>query len=221
MKLELRKTADGSNTLYVPALDEHYHSFHGAFQEANHVFIKNGLLNQNKKELHILEVGFGTGLNALITACESTHLDYTIDYVGVEAYPVSSELMAKMNYASLFDDSNAVLFFEEIIHSEWGKRNEIHSKFKLTKLEKRIEDTVCDKKFDLIYFDAFGPRVQAEMWDFSMLKKMYSFLNFHGELVTYCAKGQFKRDLKSAGFEVVSLPGPPGKREMVRARKNK
>ena len=221
MKLELRKTADGSNTLYVPDLDEHYHSFHGAFQEAKHVFIKNGLLNQDKKELRILEVGFGTGLNALLTACESVRFGYTIDYVGIEAYPVSSEIMAKMDYATLFEDSNAALFFEEIIHSKWSKPSLIHPKFQLTKLEERIEETVCDKKIDLIYFDAFGPRVQKEIWDISILKKMNSLLNFNGELVTYCAKGQFKRDLKSAGFEVFSLDGPSGKREMVRARKNK
>ena len=144
MKLELRKTADGSNTLYVPDLDEHYHSFHGAFQEATHVFIKNGLLNQDKKELRILEVGFGTGLNALLSARESVRFGYTIDYVGIEAYPVSSELMAKMDYATLFEDSNAALFFEEIIHSKWSKPSLIHPKFQLTKIEERIEETFCE-----------------------------------------------------------------------------
>ena len=221
MKLELRKTADGSNTLYVPELDEHYHSFHGALQEARHVFIKNGLLNQEKKSLRILEVGFGTGLNALLTACQAVSSNYTIDYVGIEAYPVTNELMVEMDYGSLITEKNVALFLEQIIYSEWEQSNTIHSKFTLTKLEQRIEDTELDKKIDLIYFDAFGPRVQAEMWDVSILKKMYSFLNLNGELVTYCAKGQFKRDLKSAGFEVVNLPGPPGKREMVRARKNK
>lgn len=221
MKLELRKTADGSNTLYVPELDEHYHSFHGALQEAQHVFIKNGLLNQEKKSIRILEVGFGTGLNALLTACEAVRSTYTIDYIGVEAYPVKTELMRKMDYGSLITDDNIALFLEQIIFAEWGQCNKIHSKFKLTKLEQRIEDTECDKKFDLIYFDAFGPCAQAEMWDISILKKMHSFLNLNGELVTYCAKGQFKRDLKSAGFEVFNLPGPPGKREMVRAQKNK
>ena len=221
MKLELRKTADGSNTLYVPELDEHYHSFHGALQEAKHVFIKNGLLNQEKKSIRILEVGFGTGLNALLTACEAVRSNYTIDYVGIEAYPVATELMQKMDYGSLITDNNVALFLEKIIHSEWEQSNTVHSKFKLTKLKQRIENTEFDKKFDLIYFDAFGPRVQAEMWDVSILKKMHSFLNLNGELVTYCAKGQFKRDLKSADFEVFNLPGPPGKREMVRARKNK
>jgi len=221
MKRELRKTADGSNTLYVPDLDEHYHSFHGALQEAKHVFIQNGLLNQKKTSLRVLEVGFGTGLNALLTACAAFRLGYTIDYVGIEAYPVPTELMEKMDYACLLEDNNAALFYEQIIHSKWSTTNSIHAKFQLTKLEERIEDTLIGKKFDLIYFDAFGPRIQNEIWNVSILKKMYSFLNFDGELVTYCAKGQFKRDLKSCGFEVFSLNGPPGKREMVRSRKIK
>jgi tRNA U34 5-methylaminomethyl-2-thiouridine-forming methyltransferase MnmC len=221
MKLQLRKTADGSNTLYVPELDEHYHSFHGAIQEANHIFIKNGLLNQKKKSIRLLEVGFGTGLNALLTACEGQKSDYQIDYVGVEAYPVPAELMQKMDYVSLIDDASAGDYFDKIIHSKWSQKTTIHSGFKLTKLEERIKDTLSDKKFDLIYFDAFGPRVQSDMWNIELLEKMFSFLNFNGELVTYCAQGQFKRDLKEVGFEVFSLPGPPGKREMVRARKNK
>jgi len=221
MKLELRKTADGSNTLYVPDLDEHYHSFHGALQEAKHVFIQNGLLNQKKTSFRVLEVGFGTGLNALLTACVSSHMDYTIDYVGIEANPVPVELMEKMDYPRLIEDKNAAVYYEKIIHSKWSAINSIHPKFQLIKLEERVEDTHITKKFDLIYFDAFGPRVQHEIWNVSILKKMYSFLNFEGELVTYCAKGQFKRDLKSSGFEVFSLDGPPGKREMVRARKIK
>lgn len=132
MKLQLRKTADGSNTLYVPELDEHYHSFHGAIQEANHIFIKNGLLNQKKKSIRLLEVGFGTGLNALLTACEGQKSDYQIDYVGVEAYPVPAELMQKMDYVSLIDDASAGDYFDKIIHSKWSQKTTIHSGFKLT-----------------------------------------------------------------------------------------
>ena len=118
MKLELRKTADGSNTVYLPNLDEHYHSFHGALQEAKHVFIQNGLLNQKKTSFRVLEVGFGTGLNALLTACVSSHMGYTIDYVGIEANPVPVEMMEKMDYPRLMEDKNAAVYYEKISYKK-------------------------------------------------------------------------------------------------------
>jgi tRNA U34 5-methylaminomethyl-2-thiouridine-forming methyltransferase MnmC len=220
LELELKKTADGSFTLYVPGLDEHYHSYHGALQEAKHVFIENGVLSLKSKKIRILEVGFGTGLNALLTACESVVLEREIEYVGVEAYPVPIELLQKMDYASLIDHKNAFKFYNHMIQDVWGKEQLIHDSFKLTKVKQKIENYECDETFDIIYFDAFGPRVQEEMWTIAIMEKMHNSLNVNGFLVTYCAKGQFKRDLKTVGFQVFDLPGPPGKREMVRAVKN-
>jgi len=220
LELELKKTADGSFTLYVPGLDEHYHSYHGALQEAKHVFIENGVLSLKSKKIRILEVGFGTGLNALLTACESVVLESEIEYVGVEAYPVPIELLQKMDHASLIDHKNAFKFYNHMIQDVWGKEQLIHDSFKLTKVKQKIENYECHETFDIIYFDAFGPRVQEEMWTIAIMEKMYNSLNVNGFLVTYCAKGQFKRDLKTVGFQVFDLPGPPGKREMVRAVKN-
>lgn len=220
MTLELKKTSDGSFTLYVPDLDEHYHSYHGALQEAKHVFIQNGVLMLTSKKIRILEVGFGTGLNALLTACESVVLEVEIEYVGVEAYPVPIELLQKMDYASLIDHKNAFKFYNHMIQDVWGEEQLIHQSFKLTKVKQKIENYECQETFDIIYFDAFGPRVQEEMWTIAIMEKMYNSLNISGFLVTYCAKGQFKRDLKTVGFQVFDLPGPPGKREMVRAVKN-
>lgn len=220
MTLELKKTADGSFTLYVPDLDEHYHSYHGALQEAKHVFIQNGVLMLTSKKIRILEVGFGTGLNALLTACESVVLEVEIEYVGVEAYPVPIELLQKMDYASLIDHKDAFKFYNHMIQDVWGEEQLIHQSFKLTKVKQKIENYECQETFDIIYFDAFGPRVQEEMWTIAIMEKMYNSLNISGFLVTYCAKGQFKRDLKTVGFQVFDLPGPPGKREMVRAVKN-
>lgn len=221
MALELKKTADSSLTLYVPDLDEHYHSYHGAIQEANHVFIKNGIESINSQSVRILEVGFGTGLNALLTACASDKLGREINYIGVEAYPVAIDLLGKLNYPSLIENDNAEAYYERIIHDRWGKEQKISKTFTLTKLEQKIEKCEFGKKFNLIYFDAFGPRVQQEMWSDSIMKKMYDCLQNNGFLVTYCAQGQFKRDLKKVGFKVVSMPGPLGKREMVKAIKNK
>jgi len=221
MALELKKTADSSLTLYVPDLDEHYHSYHGALQEANHVFIKNGIEAINSESVRVLEVGFGTGLNALLTACASDKLGCEINYIGVEAYPVATDLLGKLNYPSLIENYNAGAYYERIVHDRWEKEQKISKTFTLTKIERKIEKCEFDKKFNLIYFDAFGPRVQKEMWSDLNMKKMYDCLQLNGFLVTYCAQGQFKRDLKKVGFKVVSMPGPPGKREMVKAIKNK
>ncbi|MEJ6589174.1 MAG: tRNA (5-methylaminomethyl-2-thiouridine)(34)-methyltransferase MnmD [Crocinitomicaceae bacterium] len=221
MKRELRQTEDGSNTIYVPALNEHYHSFHGALQESNHVFLKNGFYKMSQSPLRILEVGFGTGLNSLLTACASFNSNLVTDYVGVEAYPVTSEMMLNMEYPSVINQRNAALYSSKIISAQWGKRNVIHSKFSLTKIDDTIQNYHTEELFNLIYFDAFGPRVQGDMWQKDVIQKMFDFLAPQGTLVTYCAMGQFKRDLRDVGFEVSCFDGPPGKREMVSAQKLK
>jgi tRNA U34 5-methylaminomethyl-2-thiouridine-forming methyltransferase MnmC len=219
-RIEIRETADGSKTLYLPDLDENYHSFHGAIQEAQHVFIKNGLdALKNLGTIFIFEMGFGTGLNALLTAQWSGLNAVSVDYTGIEAFPVSLEICSQLEYTEQIDLSLKPLY-HKLIASEWQRKISLSNTFEITKIEGRVEDWLPEKQFDLIYFDAFGPRAQSEMWNIDILGKMYEALKSKGMLVTYCAQGQFKRNLKSLGFTLESLPGPPGKREMTRAWKN-
>jgi tRNA U34 5-methylaminomethyl-2-thiouridine-forming methyltransferase MnmC len=219
MKRELLKTQDGSMTIYIPEMDENYHSGHGAFREAIHVFIQNGLRTLQKNEIRIFEMGFGTGLNALLTLQESMKSEVKIDYSGIEAYPVDLELIEGVKYGDLVQDEASILF-PQLHLLAWNESHDLTANFKFKKLHEKIEDHIPEmNSYDLIYFDAFGPRAQGEMWELPVLKKMYDMLKTEGVLVTYCAKGQFKRDLRSLGFETESLPGPPGKREMTRAVK--
>ena len=218
MKRELRLTADGSPTLYVPELDETYHSMHGSLQEANHVFIQNGLAfsSADSKKIRILEVGFGTGLNALLSAQFALENQINIEYVGLEAYPVEEEIWKEMNY---HDDAEVKAFYSDMMALPFGETHAFDTHFTLYKASFHIQEWSSSKKFDLIYYDAFGPRAQAEMWYKSIFEKLFGMMNEGGVLVTYCAQGQFKRDLKALGFTVDALPGPPGKREMTRAIK--
>lgn len=220
-KKEIKITSDGSHTIYLPELDETYHSVHGAIQEAKHVFIESGLNYFNDRErVNILEIGFGTGLNTYLTLLDSINSSKMINYTGIEAFPLFIETIEKLNYLSELDSSDKEReFFFNIHQAEWNQPNSINSNFMLTKIEAKIQEFNSDRKYDLIYFDAFGPRVQPEMWEKDILTKMYNVLNPSGILVTYCAKGSVKRGLRKVGFEVESLPGPPGKREMTRATK--
>jgi len=218
MKRELRLTADGSPTLYVPELDETYHSMHGSIQEARHVFIENGLrfVATESKQVNILEVGFGTGLNALLTALYAKENAIRVNYVGLEAFPVEEAIWKEINYLT---DAEARTLYTKIMAHQFGETISIDLNFSLSKEAKLIQDWVANETFDLIYYDAFGPRAQAEMWELPIFEKLYSLLNVGGALVTYCAQGQFKRHLKSLGMRVENLPGPPGKREMTRGTK--
>jgi tRNA U34 5-methylaminomethyl-2-thiouridine-forming methyltransferase MnmC len=218
MKRELRLTADGSPTLYVPELDETYHSMHGSVQEARHVFIENGLrfVATESKQVNILEVGFGTGLNALLTAQYAKENAIRVNYVGLEAFPVEEAIWKEINYLT---DAEARTLYTKIMAHPFGETISIDLNFSLFKEAKLIQDWVANETFDLIYYDAFGPRAQAEMWELPIFEKLYSLLNVGGALVTYCAQGQFKRHLKVLGMRVESLPGPPGKREMTRGTK--
>ncbi len=218
MKRELRLTADGSPTLYVPELDETYHSMHGSIQEARHVFIENGLrfVATESKQVNILEVGFGTGLNALLTALYAKENAIRVNYVGLEAFPVEEAIWKEINYLT---DAEARTLYTKIMAHPFGETISIELNFSLFKEAKLIQDWVANGTFDLIYYDAFGPRAQAEMWELPIFEKLYSLLNVGGALVTYCAQGQFKRHLKSLGMRVENLPGPLGKREMTRGTK--
>lgn len=220
MEREIIKTLDGSTTIHLKEWDECYHSKHGAIQEAKHVFIKNGLSLFGDKPVSILEIGFGTGLNAFITFLEANQKQQNIDYVGVEAYPVDASEVLEMNYVTELGALEFDNIFEKMHKCEWNNKTEISACFSLTK-RKQFFDEIDDYEiFDLIYFDAFGYRVQPELWSTEIFQKMYNSLKPNGVLVTYAARGVVKRSMISVGFTVEKLAGPPGKREMFRATKS-
>ena len=216
------QTADGSSTIYIEELNEHYHSKHGAIQEAIHVFIKSGLLFYfeyfKNKKINIFEIGFGTGLNAFLTLLESRKFNIEINYTGVEAFPVDEKELSALNYSEILNEKYSS-YFSLIHQSNWNKSEQISKHFNLIKRNQKIEDIDDVNQFDLIYFDAFGPRVQPELWDENIFSKMYKALKNNGVIVTYSANGSVRRAMQTVGFFVEKLPGPPGKREMLRAIK--
>lgn len=219
MKREIIQTQDGSTTIHLPEWNESYHSKHGAIQEAYHVFIKNGFSLLEGMSISVLEIGFGTGLNAFITYLEAKKSsNQAINYVGVEAYPVVLEEALQMNYAQEIDEKECQVF--ELLHqSDWEKKNLISPEFTLTKRKQFFQDINDSNAFDLIYFDAFGFRVQPELWSEAIFAAMYKALKVNGVLVTYACRTSIKNAMLSAGFSVEKLPGAPGKREMLRATK--
>lgn len=219
MKREIIQTQDGSTTIHLEEWNESYHSKHGAIQEAKHVFIKNGLSLFKDKTLSILEIGFGTGLNAFISFLEAQTMEQTIDYVGVEAYPVVPEEILSMNYVDELNAQNQLAVFEQMHKTNWNEKVALSDRFWLTKRKQFFQDIDDVAQFDLIYFDAFGYRVQPELWSTAIFKKMYDALKDGGILVTYAARGVVKRSMIEVGFRVEKLEGPPGKREMFRAFK--
>lgn len=219
MKRSIIQTRDGSTTIHIEGWDECYHSRFGAIQESQHVFIKNGLSLFENKSISILEIGFGTGLNGFITFLESQKLNQTIDYVGVEAFPVSNDEVVSMNYVSELNAENDREIFNKMHQSDWEEQIILRANFLFTKRQQFFEDIIDIEKFDLIYFDAFGFDVQPELWSTAIFQKMYSALKPQGVLVTYAARGVVKRSMIEVGFKVEKLEGPPGKREMFRAKK--
>lgn len=219
MKREIIITSDGSSTIHLPEWDEQYHSKHGAIQEAKHVFIKSGLSLFSNKNISILEIGFGTGLNSFITFLEAPKFNLDINYVGVEAYPVATEEIEKLNYVSELNANNFENTFRQMHQLQWEFKNEITTNFTLTKRKQFFNEIIDDQVFNLIYFDAFGARVQPELWTEDIFKIMYKALKNGGVLVTYSAKGSVRRAMQQVGFTVERLSGPPGKREMLRATK--
>lgn len=222
MKRKIITTADGSKTIHIEDWNEQYHSKHGAIQEAQHVFIKEGLQHYSAKNkstsVDVLEIGFGTGLNAFLTLLEADNIKSKINYVGVEAYPVSMDDINQLNYVELISAENETVFNK--LHTvSWEKEHEITSKFKLQKRQQFFSEIKDNNAFDLIYFDAFGARVQPELWSKSIFETMYKALKPNGVLVTYAAIGEVKRNMKALGFMVERLKGPPGKRHMLRATK--
>jgi len=211
-------TADGSHTIYVPELDEHYHSVHGAVQESEHIFLKNGFDFCKADPINIFEVGFGTGLNALLTAVRSMNGKRKVFYTAIEKYPVDDALEQMLNHQQ-FAGADGGRLSPLISAAPWGKMKNIIDNFSITKLEGDIVSDNISGNYDLIYFDAFGPDKQPEMWTEAIFEKISAITVAGGILVTYSAKGQVRRNLKASGFEVELIPGPPGKRHITRAIK--
>lgn len=230
MKREIFITSDGSTSIHLPDWNEQYHSKHGAIQEAYHVFIKAGFekfldtISQKKEStqtnLSILEIGFGTGLNAFITFLEADKKNIKIDYVGVEAYPVAADEVEKLNYVTELKAENNQLVFNEMHITSWDEKHTISDDFNLTKRKQFFNEIDDDNTFDLIYFDAFGATNQPELWTEEIFQKMFTALKVGGILTTYAAKGSVRRAMQTVGFTVERLAGPSGKREMLRAVKN-
>ena len=220
MNREIIITADGSSSIYLPELEESYHSKHGAIQEAYHVFIKNGLDEfENNSNIDLLEIGFGTGLNCFITFLEAKKRKLNINYVGVEGYPLAKGEIEKLNYVDQLKCACDEQIFEAMHEMTWNEKNDLGNLFSLTKRRQFFEEIDDKNAFDLIYFDAFGARVQPELWTENIFDKMFNSLKNNGVLVTYSAKGSVRRAMLSVGFSVEKLPGPPGKREMLRGCK--
>jgi tRNA U34 5-methylaminomethyl-2-thiouridine-forming methyltransferase MnmC len=227
LKLEriIQLTEDGSHTILIPEINVTYHSKYGAIQESKHIFIKEGLqyflsINAIKKDepVNIFEVGLGTGLNVLLSLNEAIHLNRKINYCAVEPFPLSTAEAESLNYVSILDKDLQKYFFQ-IHECEWNKEVLIHPLFLFEKIKAQLQHFSTNKKFHLIYFDAFDPNTQPEMWTESIFKKMFDMLYVNGILVTYCSKGIVRRAMQAAGFSVEKLKGPPHKREMVRAVK--
>ena len=222
MNPEIIITDDGSHTLFVPELKEHYHSTFGAIQESRHVFIEAGLKQIIPGHTHvkILEVGFGTGLNAFLSLIEAEKSEKTFHYTSIDPFPLTHDITSQLNYSELSGIETSSLF-KKIHDVEWDRENEITDHFFLHKIQNRIEKTgLEDSSFDLVFFDAFGPDVQPELWTEEIFRKIFLSLKRGGILVTYSVKGSVRRALKNSGFSVKKIPGPAGKREMTRAIKN-
>jgi tRNA U34 5-methylaminomethyl-2-thiouridine-forming methyltransferase MnmC len=219
MQRKVVLTADGSRTIHIEEWNENYHSHHGALQEARHVFIEK--IKErigDRTEISILETGFGTGLNAFLALQLSEELNVKIKYVGLEAFPVSAEELEALNYSQFWEAGRRK--YEMLHEIPWEKEMAITENFQLTKKQISFEDWQVERNtFDFIFFDAFGPRVQPHLWTILIFEKMFLASKKEGFFLTYCAKGQVRRDLESVGFEMKRLLGPPGKREMLVGKK--
>jgi tRNA U34 5-methylaminomethyl-2-thiouridine-forming methyltransferase MnmC len=215
-------TGDGSHTLFIPELNEHYHSTFGAMTESVHVFVRNGLdCFAGNSEISIFEAGFGTGLNALLTALRALRMGMKVRYFALEKYPVDPLMVDQLNYPQLLKDTenDAEGLFSAVHHAEWETMTEIHPFFHLKKMKGDLCFFIPGENYDLIYFDAFAPDKQPEMWTDDILHRLVSAMKPGGIFTTYCVKGSVKRILKDCGLSVEKLPGPPGKREILRGRK--
>ncbi len=217
MKPKTVETADGSHSLYLESLDEHYHSIKGAIQESRYVFIEAGLKQKPEEQLRILEIGLGTGLNALLTMQQIESTGQKVHYTSIEKYPLDKAITDQLNYAQITGMDNDL--FQNIHNTAWESEQKITDMFYLEKIETDFVGWKPDKTYDLIYFDAFGPDKQPEMWTLAIFEKLFKCTNPGGILTTYSAKGAVRRWMEFAGYEVERIPGPPGKKHMTRATK--
>ena len=215
MEIEQVITADGSHTLFLPEMDEYYHSINGAIQESRHVYIDAALNRCLKDCVSVLEMGFGTGLNALLTALETEKRKMKVVYTTLEKYPLSSEIIKTLNYSGENED-----IFHKIHSLEWGKSKEVTPFFQLNKIQIDFNDFDFSGQYDVVYYDAFAPDKQPQVWSQELFNKLFLSMKWEGILTTYCAKGAIRRMMQQAGFTVERIPGPPGKREMLRAIKS-
>ncbi|MDR0232964.1 MAG: tRNA (5-methylaminomethyl-2-thiouridine)(34)-methyltransferase MnmD [Dysgonamonadaceae bacterium] len=222
---QIQFTADGSHTLYIPEMEEHYHSVNGAIQESLHVYIEAGL-NQCKKEtINVLEFGFGTGLNAFLTIVEAEKRNLNcksalakINYTTIEKYPLPVAITNQLNYAKEFAIKYQP-YFSKIHTCEWGNFVKISTHFQIKKIQSDFSDFQFEDNYDVIFYDAFAPDKQSDVWPQEIFNKIFQHSNPNAILTTYCAKGNIRRMMQAAGFQTERIPGPPGKREMLRARK--
>ncbi|MCX6286528.1 MAG: tRNA (5-methylaminomethyl-2-thiouridine)(34)-methyltransferase MnmD [Bacteroidetes bacterium] len=223
MALRVVQTNDQSHTVFDPVLNETYHSTHGAIQESRHVFIGAGLMHivQKLNSISVLEIGFGTGLNALLTLMEAETLGKPVEYTAIEAFPLERDTWEQLNYPLRLCSIDYTAIFGKLHLAPWGMTEEISRYFRLHKIHQKLEDySPLLECFDLVYFDAFSPATQPELWTACIFIKLYNTMKPGGILVTYSAKGEVRRAMKTAGFLVEKLPGPPGKRHILRATKN-
>lgn len=215
-------TKDGSHTLAIPDWKVTYHSLHGAISESRHVYINAGLRtvlsSHHEAPLRVFEMGFGTGLNALLTLAETAELSQPVVYTTVEPYPISNAEAWMLNYCSLLGREDLAVQFAEMHRCNWDEPCPINPYFLLCKMQAPVQEIHLETAQHLVYYDAFAPVAQPELWTKEIFEKMISMLLPGGILVTYSSKGEVRRAMMAAGFEVEKLPGPPGKREMVRAR---
>ena len=214
---ELVKTADGSDTLYISELNEHYHSTFGAVQESMHIFIEVGLHQCKQQSINLFEVGFGTGLNAYLTVLDSLKTGQTIRYFTIEKYPLTPAIWKTLNYTEIIPEGNPSLF--QMIHeAKWNEEVKITDHFSILKLSADLKFFDYSKLplFDIVYFDAFSPEKQPRLWETSIFHQIAGHCATKAKFVTYCAKGAVRRSLIVAGFTMERIPGPPGKREILR-----
>lgn len=214
--LEIQTTADGSTTIYLPDMDEHYHSVNGAVIESLHIYIGNGLLAHSGNVLSLLEIGFGTGLNAIQTLITCENQKIKLHYTTYEKYPLNQKITDQLNFDL---EEKYLALYRQIHQAEWNRPVEITPQFTIHKIEADLTNEKISGNFDVVYFDAFAPDKQPDLWNEVLFKNIYDRMNENGILVTYCAKGVVRRLLNSIGFTTFRLPGPPGKREILQAKK--
>jgi tRNA U34 5-methylaminomethyl-2-thiouridine-forming methyltransferase MnmC len=223
MERKIIMTKDGSASISIPEMNVTYHSIHGAIQESLHVFIEAGLLylinKSPDKPSAVLDLGFGTGLNAILTAIEAEKADRSFYYVALEPYPLTQDEVLQLNYCELLGRKDLQEDFIKMHQLEANKGMALSENILMHKSDKTLQAFEHKTTFDLIYYDAFAPAAQPELWTKNIFEKLYNLMSPEGLLVTYCSKGDVQRAMKAAGFKIEKIPGPIGKREMIRAKK--